>query len=75
MNMEKRQPTGNNNPPAFFVKAGEIIEGRLLKVKRGRKVLIEYFEGGKRRLITKRINSLKGLYNDELESILSQRKV
>jgi hypothetical protein len=74
MKTEKRQLIGSDKPPVFFVKAGLIIEGRLLKMKRGRKILIEYFDCGKRRLITKRLNSLKGMTNDELERILQQRQ-
>jgi hypothetical protein len=61
--------------PVFFLKAGKIVEGRLLKIKRNQKILIEYSEDGKRRLITKRINSLKGLYKDELQSLLQKPEV
>ena len=59
----------------FFIKAGKIMEGRLLKIKRNQKILIEYSEDGKRRLITKRINSLKGLFTDELQSLLQKSEI
>lgn len=62
----------NEAQPVFFIKAGKIIEGRLLKIKRNQKILIEYSEEGKRRLITKRTNALKGLFADELQSILQK---
>lgn len=68
---EMLKQVGNNKyTPVFFMKAGEIIEGRLLKIKRSNKLLIEYNEDGRRKLITKRINSLKGLLPDELSKIL-----
>lgn len=59
----------------YFIKGGDVKEGLILRIKRNNKILIEYSEDGRRRLITKRINALKGLYPDELESILQKSKV
>ncbi len=75
MRMGKQAPAGNNQRPVFFLKAGKIMEGRLLKLKRNQKILIEYSEDGKRRLITKRLNALKGLLQNELSDILQERQV